>query len=118
MKNDRSKFQAIRIFEDRVEFRIFPAVHDIDDLEWRIKLIRIIATTPANDPATVIFNMLDRNQKLSQFLIEKFGEERTLSLASDALAWVNKLEAKPLNLSIGWKEETDASFNRNQLQLF
>ena len=118
MKNDRSKFQAIRILEDRVEFRIFPAVHNTDDLEWRIKLMRIIATTPANDPATVIFNMLDRNQKLSQFLIEKFGEDRTLSLASDTLAWVNKLEDKPLNLSIGWKEETDASFNRNQLQLF
>ena len=38
------KFQAVRLFSDRIEFRIFPAVKHMENLQWRLELLDLWAS--------------------------------------------------------------------------
>jgi hypothetical protein len=44
MINSRDKYQAIRMWDNRIEFRLFPAVETITQLKWRVGLVRILVS--------------------------------------------------------------------------
>lgn len=50
LKNDRDKYQAVKIERNYVEFRVFAAVRNLDNLLWRTKLLRRMLTFPARTP--------------------------------------------------------------------
>lgn len=39
MKGAGSKYQAVQVLSNRIEFRIFPLVRDMDQLQWRLDLL-------------------------------------------------------------------------------
>jgi hypothetical protein len=49
LKNENEKYQAIKIHSNRIEFRIFSAVPNIETLRWRCELINLILKYPTND---------------------------------------------------------------------
>jgi hypothetical protein len=48
LKNDRSKYQAINIKNNYVEYRIFSAIPNVDTLIWRTKLMKAIVDNPTS----------------------------------------------------------------------
>jgi hypothetical protein len=60
LKNDGEKKQAIRITIDRIEFRIFSAVRDVTNLEWRSKLIELITKYPTHDIKVAYYNVMTK----------------------------------------------------------
>lgn len=49
LKNDNEKYQAIKIHSNRIEFRIFSGVPNIDTLKWRCELINLMLKYPTSD---------------------------------------------------------------------
>jgi hypothetical protein len=64
IKNGRDKYQAIRIFDDRIEFRIISAVKDVDTLIWRRDLMRIIVNNLDYTPMKIVGELLDQKSNL------------------------------------------------------
>lgn len=49
LKEDNEKYQAIKIHSNRIEFRIFSAVPNVNTLKWRCELINLMLKYPTND---------------------------------------------------------------------
>lgn len=78
-KNDdilsgEDKYQSIRIFDDRVEFRIISAVRDVDNLVWRRDLFRIICRNLDITPFSVVSMLSDKKSELYKHLAEVYSE--------------------------------------------
>lgn len=72
MKDSTTKYQAVRILENRIEFRIFPLVENIKTLEWRIGLLRIMSNNPSNSYIEVANMMCDSSSELHQHFLKIF----------------------------------------------
>lgn len=67
LKSENEKYQAIKIYSNRIELRIFPAVKNLNQLIFRTKLLEIILKYPTTnyfDSAKII------QTKIVPFLIE------------------------------------------------
>lgn len=51
LRSSGDKFQAVKVMPDRIEFRIFPAVRNLDNLLWRAALIKKLVNNPARTAA-------------------------------------------------------------------
>lgn len=58
MKFSNEKRQAVRIFNNRIEIRIFPAVKNVRNLVWRLRLIEIMVNNPATELSEVNMDVL------------------------------------------------------------
>jgi len=56
LKSDNSKYQAIKIHDNRLEYRIVSAVPNINTLLWRSKLFEIILNNQTDCPKVAFFN--------------------------------------------------------------
>jgi hypothetical protein len=79
LKNDRVKYQAINIKSKCLEFRIFPAVKNVKNLLWRLRLIQIMDLNKTYNPLRVISYMTDETHDLHKLLIEIFSYEKLIS---------------------------------------
>jgi hypothetical protein len=79
LKSDRVKYQAINIKSKCLEFRIFPAVKNVKNLLWRLRLIQIMDLNKTTNPLKVISHMTDENHDLHKLLIEIFSYEKLIS---------------------------------------
>jgi len=79
LKNDRVKYQAINIKSKCLEFRIFPAVKNVKNLLWRLRLIQIMDLNKTWNPLKVISYMTDESHDLHKLLIEIFSYEKLIS---------------------------------------
>jgi hypothetical protein len=55
LQREKEKYQSIRIHSNRIEYRLISAVHNLDTLEWRLKLFEIITKNPASCPKVAYF---------------------------------------------------------------
>jgi hypothetical protein len=60
LKTSSEKYQAVRIFNNRIEFRIFGAVKNVANLKFRAELVRKFITYPAGTPEKGLYNMLTK----------------------------------------------------------
>lgn len=72
IKYDEDKYQAIRIFDNRVEFRIISAVNDVDTLLWRRDLMRIIVQNLDSTPMKIVGELLDQKSELYAHLRKQY----------------------------------------------
>jgi hypothetical protein len=72
---DNEKYQAIRIKSNCLEFRIFPAVKNVKNLLWRLRLIQIMDLNKTSSAKEVIRFMTDENHDLFKLLNEIFSLE-------------------------------------------
>jgi len=79
LKSDRVKYQAINIKSKCLEFRIFPAVKNVKNLLWRLRLIQIMDLNKTWNPLKVIGYMTDETHDLHKLLIEIFSYEKLIS---------------------------------------
>ena len=79
LKDERHKYQAINIKSKCLEFRIFPAVKNVKNLLWRLRLIQIMDKNKTWNPLKVISYMTDENHELHKLLIEIFSFEKLIS---------------------------------------
>ena len=64
LKSDgKEKYQAIRIGKDRIEFRIFSAVHNVETLRWRTELIALMLKYPTSDVGRAFYYISTRFNK-------------------------------------------------------
>jgi hypothetical protein len=64
LKEDNEKYQAIKIHSNRIEFRIFSAVPNINTLKWRCELINLMLKYPTNDAKKAFYYVETRFNSL------------------------------------------------------
>lgn len=72
IKNSSDKYQAIRIFDNRIEFRIISAVKDVNTLIWRRDLMRIIVNNLDYTPMKIVGELLDQKSNLYTHLRKQY----------------------------------------------
>ena len=72
IKNSDDKYQAIRIFDNRIEFRIISAVKDVNTLIWRRDLMRIIVNNLDYTPMKIVGELLDQKSNLYAHLRKQY----------------------------------------------
>jgi hypothetical protein len=78
LKQDKVKYQAINIKSRCLEFRIFPAVKNVKNLLWRLKLIQLMDLNKTKSPAKVIEFMSGEDHDLHKHLIQVFPLEKLI----------------------------------------
>lgn len=77
LKYENEKYQAIKIHDNRVEFRIISAVPNVKTLKWRSKLIMAILKNPTDDVIQGYYNV---DTKFTRLLKETYTDERLVTL--------------------------------------
>jgi len=96
MKESTEKMQAVRIIEDivnpRIEFRIFPLVKDIDQLQWRIGLLRIMAMNPTNRFNEVCNMLTDKESDLYKHMAKEFAPSKIKQRILDSIEMAKRYD--------------------------
>ncbi len=72
------KYQAVCMKRNRIEFRIFPAVKNLEQLVWRAELIQLFDLNRCESESEVLSTICDPNSDLNKHLrkvytdLEKF----------------------------------------------
>jgi len=77
LKYENEKYQAIKIHDNRVEFRIISAVPNVKTLKWRSKLIMSILKNPTDDVIQGYYNV---DTKFTRLLKETYTDEKLVTL--------------------------------------
>lgn len=72
---DKDKFSAVFIKDNVLEFRIFPAVKNYDNLLWRRDLIRIMCDNVNKSESDVLKMLINSNSKLHKHLRKIYDHE-------------------------------------------
>ncbi len=75
MYNEGDKYQAIALKDNRIEFRIFPAVKSQKHLEWRLGLMKIFANHPRTNVHEVLRDLCSTGSDLHKHLLKIFSLE-------------------------------------------
>lgn len=105
MKYSRDKYQAVRVLDNRIEFRIFPAVKNVSTLAWRIELLRYMAKNPTASPVQVVNDLCDKRTKLHKLFLQIFTEKTIYARAIDTLNMAQKYDRNYYNIDFS-KERT------------
>ena len=73
LKDTNEKYQAIRIHDNRIEFRIISAVPNVQTLLWRTRLIAKMLEHPTNDVRTAYWHI---KTKFKAILNEVYSPDR------------------------------------------
>jgi hypothetical protein len=73
LKNDNEKYQAIKIHNNRIEFRIISAVPNVETLLWRTKLIEKMLEHPTADVRTAYWHI---KTKFKTLLSEVYNTDK------------------------------------------
>ena len=94
LRNENEKYQAIKIWQDRVEFRIISAVHNVKTLKWRTKLLMMILQHPTNDIIRAYYNV---DTKFTKLLKQTYSDEKLLILKQRFVDFTMKFEGLNIN---------------------
>jgi len=94
LKNENEKYQAIRIHDNRIEFRIISAVPNVDTLRWRTRLIEKMLEYPTSDVRTAYWHI---KTKFKDILKEVYSAERIKILNERIIKNTMKFEGVDLN---------------------
>lgn len=100
--SDNEKYQAIKIWSDRVEFRIISAVPNIKTLKWRCKLLDLMITYPTNDVRKAYYYI---DTKFRDLLSEAYNEEDKMNTLISRIK-SNTLKFENVDLSITKRQQT------------
>jgi hypothetical protein len=98
--DENEKYQAIKIWGNRVEFRIISAVPNVQTLKWRARLIDLITKYPTNDVRKAYYYI---DTKFKPLLSEVYSTDDKMSLL------VNRIKANTLKF-----EHVDLNITKRQ----
>jgi hypothetical protein len=94
LKYENEKYQAIKIHDNRVEFRIISAVPNVKTLKWRSKLIMAILKNPTDDVIQGYYNV---DTKFTRLLKETYTDERLVTLKERFKKYTKQFEGLDIN---------------------
>lgn len=89
LKNDNNKYQAIKIHDNRIEFRIISAVPNLDTLKWRTKLLRTILTYPTDDVVKAYYYV---DTKFTGLLKQTYSNDKLTKLKERFVKFTKQFE--------------------------
>lgn len=93
---DTGHRQALNLTDRTLEFRIFPAVKDKEQLMFRLTLIKYMIDNPEKDPIKVGEKLLDTESPLYKILNQKISATRLKEKAEAFIDFTNYLERDSL----------------------
>lgn len=99
---DNEKYQAIKIWHDRIEFRIISAVPNVKTLKWRCKLLDLMITYPTNDVRKAYYYI---DTKFRDLLSEVYDDEDKMTTLVNRIK-SNTLKFEDVDLSITKRQQT------------
>ena len=75
---NRDKYSAVYVRDTTVEFRIFPAVKSVDNLKWRIDLLRIMVRNFGKSERDILTMLCDRKSILHEHLLKVISADKML----------------------------------------
>lgn len=100
MKRSDNKYQAVKVMRGRIEFRIFPAVKNLQVMEWRLNLIRIMAKNPSANPLEVIKTLTNSRTELHKHFAKIFSRGAIYRKAQKALEYAKKFDSNYFNVDM------------------
>lgn len=100
MKNSDNKYQAVKVMRSRIEFRIFPAVKNLQVIEWRIELLRLMAKNPSSNPIQVAIDLANSKTKLHKHFAKIFKRETIYLKAKKALEYARQFDSNYYNVDM------------------
>jgi thiamine biosynthesis lipoprotein ApbE len=100
MKSSDNKYQAVKVMRGRIEFRIFPAVKNLQVMEWRINLLRLIAKNPSSNPIQVANDLANSRTELHKHFAKIFTRETIYRKAKKALEYAKKFDSNFYNVDM------------------
>jgi hypothetical protein len=94
LKSENEKYQAIKIHDNRVEFRIISAVPNVKTLKWRTRLLAMILKNPTSDVRLAYYNV---DTKFTRLLSETYNEEKLSLLKKRFIKFTKEFEGLDLN---------------------
>ena len=94
LRYENEKYQAIKIHDNRVEFRIISAVPNIKTLKWRSKLIMSILKNPTDDVIQGYYNV---DTKFTRLLKETYTDEKLVTLKERFKKYTKQFEGLDIN---------------------
>jgi hypothetical protein len=94
LKSENEKYQAIKIHDNRVEFRIISAVPNVKTLKWRTRLLAMILKNPTADVRLAYYNV---DTKFTRLLSETYNEEKLSLLKKRFIKFTKEFEGLDLN---------------------
>ena len=74
----RDKYSAVYVRDTTVEFRIFPAVKSVDNLKWRIDLLRIMVRNFGRTERDILTMLCDRKSLLHEHMLKVINADKML----------------------------------------
>lgn len=109
LKDQNEKYQAIKIWRDRVEFRIISAVPNVKTLKWRSRLIELITKYPTNDVRKAYYYI---HTQFKDLLSEVYGDDDRIGELFDRIK-MNTMKFESIDLNLTKRQET---IKRNKLE--
>jgi hypothetical protein len=111
--SDGEKYQAVQVLDNRIEFRIISAVKDVDNLEWRAKLMVLILDNPTGCFRTAYENILKSKDFGSHLRLAYPEAEKYNNLKLRIKDMTSKFENVNFNISKfkQLQSEADAKYN-------
>jgi hypothetical protein len=94
LKRDNEKYQAIKIHDNRIEFRIISAVPNVDTLKWRTKLIMMMIQNPTNDVIKAYYNV---DTKFNKLLKQTYSDDKLVELKDRFIKFTKQFEDIDIN---------------------
>lgn len=101
-KTSCEKFQAVAVWSNRIEFRVFSAVRNRAHLLWRRDFLRLLAQNLSADPTQVLSWVLDSDHPLHRHLRKVYTEPKLLELVGRAVDFHHELEELRLGLTVAF----------------
>lgn len=93
--------QALNITDKTLEFRIFPAVKNIEQIIFRLEIVDYMLKHKETDVVKVGSMLLDEDNELFQILANRIGKEKVKQKAESFIDFTNYLERDALVLDKG-----------------
>jgi len=94
LKNENEKYQAIKIHDNRVEFRIISAVRNVKSLKWRSKLLMMILQHPTSDIIRAYYNV---DTKFTKLLSQVYSDDKLVELKTRFVQFTKQFEGLDIN---------------------
>jgi hypothetical protein len=89
LRYENEKYQAIKIHDNRVEFRIISAVPNVKTLKWRSKLIMMMLKNPTDDVVQGYYNV---DTKFTRLLKETYTDDKLSVLKQRFIKYTKQFE--------------------------
>lgn len=77
LRYENEKYQAIKIHDNRIEFRIISAVPTVKTLKWRSKLLMMMLQNPTHDIIKAYYNV---DTKFTKILKQTYSDDKLVEL--------------------------------------